>query len=208
MFFKRIIIILVILLIPTSIYAYRTSRPVKFTDLTKPDQITQLNDIITELWNITNGRYNLNITTTDPNGNTKGDVGDMVLYNNSSSFSVKVNTDGEKTWISSGGGGSKNLTITTVTTNYTILSTDDLIRSVGNITLTLPPATGSGKVYYIKHIDHGDVGTLVFQTTGSDTIDGVASVTIPQTSEDCFVVCDAIIGRWDIIGKYWYVELS
>ena len=95
---KIILIILAILLIPVGLYAYRTSRPIKFTDLTKPDQITQLNEIITELWNISNGKWNMNIVTVNPDGTTKGDVGDMLLYNSSGTYYLEINTTGSTIW--------------------------------------------------------------------------------------------------------------
>lgn len=94
----KLFIIILILAIVGNVYAYRTARPIKFTDLTKPDQISQLNDIITELWNISNGRWNMNIVTVNPDGNTKGDVGDMLLYNSSGTYYLEINTTGAKIW--------------------------------------------------------------------------------------------------------------
>lgn len=38
------------------------------------------------------------VVTSDPNGSRKGKKGDLVLFNNSGTFSLKVNTDGSTTW--------------------------------------------------------------------------------------------------------------
>jgi hypothetical protein len=96
---KKIILIIVLILTPISVFAYRTSRPIKFTDLTNPSQITQLNEIITELWNISNGRYTMNYVTTNPDGALKGDIGDMVLLKSGGNYYLEVNTTGSNVWL-------------------------------------------------------------------------------------------------------------
>ncbi len=40
----------------------------------------------------------LEITTTAPNGNIRGKKGQLILYNNSGTYSIWANTDGKTTW--------------------------------------------------------------------------------------------------------------
>ena len=95
---KLICILVVVLLLSGTSYALRISKPPRFTKLDDPVQITQLNNTLEDLWNLTNGRFTINIVTTNPDGSLKGDVGDMVLFNNSGSFFLAINTTGAKIW--------------------------------------------------------------------------------------------------------------
>lgn len=79
-------------------FAYRIGNPKTFTDLTKPDEITELNELFKGFWDITNGRYSLDIVTTNPDGVTTGDVGDMLLLNDSGTYYLCINVDGGTTW--------------------------------------------------------------------------------------------------------------
>ena len=79
-------------------FGFRTYKPPMLTDLADPIQIVQLNNSLENLWDITNGRYNINIVTTNPDGNTQGDVGDILLYNNSGTYYLAINTTGAKVW--------------------------------------------------------------------------------------------------------------
>lgn len=72
-------------------------KPVKITELNQ-GAIVQLNDTLEQLWNISNGRYNINIVTSNPDGSLKGDIGDMVLFNNSGTYFIEINTTGGKIW--------------------------------------------------------------------------------------------------------------
>jgi hypothetical protein len=69
---------------------------------------------------------------------------------------------------------------------------------VGNrgtdITLTLPSATGTGKILVIGNIG---VGNLVATSSGSDTIDGDATQTLEQW--DTMQICDYASGTWKVI---------
>lgn len=65
-------------------------------------------------------------------------------------------------------------TITSQSGNYAITTTDEIIlasASGGNITLTLPTAVGSTRVYTIKKTD-ASANTVTIATTGGQTIDG------------------------------------
>ncbi len=69
--------------------------PIGLTDLTKPEQVKQLKEI---LLFILDRLDELPLTTTDPNGNLSGRIGQIILYNNAGTFSLKVNTTGLKVW--------------------------------------------------------------------------------------------------------------
>ena len=79
-------------------YPYRTPKPARLTDLKVENQIVQLNEALENLWNVIDGRYSLNIVTTNPDGDRKGDIGDMVLFNDSGTYYLAVNTTGAKIW--------------------------------------------------------------------------------------------------------------
>ena len=96
---KRLLIIILIILIPISFaWGYRTGKPITLTDLTKPDQVTALNDTLNEFWNILNGRFNLDKVTSDPDGNTAGDIGDLLFFDDSGTYYICVNVDGVTDW--------------------------------------------------------------------------------------------------------------
>lgn len=63
------------------------------------------------------------------------------------------------------------LGVRSVTSNYTIVATDDVILASGATTLYLPSAlANTGKVFEIKKTDSSNIVTI--QRTTSDTIDG------------------------------------
>lgn len=80
-------------------YGYRVSRPVKFTDLKDPAQMTQLNEIITALWNVTNGRYNFDITTSNPDGSLSSEAGRAIILYTGGNYYLEINVDGSTTWL-------------------------------------------------------------------------------------------------------------
>ncbi len=74
------------------------------------------------------------------------------------------------------------LIITTVTTTYTVLSTDDIVicNSTTSFVATLPTAVGiTGKEYDIKNIN---TGLITLEGDGSETIDNELNQTINQYS--------------------------
>ena len=85
------------LLISGVSHAYRTGKPVQIRGVS-PSDLVELNLTLEELWDITNGRYNLNITTTNPDGTEQGDVGDVILLNDSGTFYLEINTTGSTVW--------------------------------------------------------------------------------------------------------------
>ena len=78
-------------------YAYRITKPLPITDYNERGMVI-INDNFERIWNITNGRFNLNITTTNPDGVVDGEVGDMILYNDAGTHYLEINVDGEKMW--------------------------------------------------------------------------------------------------------------
>ncbi len=83
--------------ISSNTYAYRSPKPIQIRGTDPPD-LVELNTVLEELWNITNGRYNLNVTTTNPDGTEQGDVGDMILFNDSGTYYLEINTTGSTIW--------------------------------------------------------------------------------------------------------------
>ena len=59
------------------VFAYRMPKPTKFTKIDE-NTIVQLNEILEQLWDITNGRYTPEVVTTIPAGTAS--EGDMRLY--------------------------------------------------------------------------------------------------------------------------------
>lgn len=91
------LIIGIILGLAISVYAYRAPRPAKITKFDEA-ALTQLNTDLENLWNLSNGRYSVNIITSNPDGSLNGDVGDIVLFNNGGTYYLEVNTTGAKVW--------------------------------------------------------------------------------------------------------------
>ncbi len=85
------------------------------------------------------------------------------------------------------------LNVTLVSTNYTVLATDDYIGTTQkNITVTLPLGI-TGKVYIIKNKANGNI---MVNTTGGETIDTSLSKSVGSESS-LYVIFDGI--RWNII---------
>ena len=78
-------------------YGYRISKPQRITDFDQRGLVI-VNENFERLWDITNGRFSLDIVTVNPDGATKGDVGDMLLFNNSGTYYLEINTTGAKVW--------------------------------------------------------------------------------------------------------------
>jgi hypothetical protein len=71
---RKFLVILLILLVPTSVYAFRISRPQTFSLPWDKTQVTQLNDYLESVWNLQNGEFNLDIVTSPKNNAFTGDV--------------------------------------------------------------------------------------------------------------------------------------
>lgn len=96
---KRFIIgfILGSVLVSSVTYAYRIPKPQRITDFDQ-NGLVILNETLEQLWDVTNGRFVINITTSNPDGSLKGNVGEMILFNNSGTYYLAINTTGAKIW--------------------------------------------------------------------------------------------------------------
>ena len=100
----------------------------------------------------------------------------------------------------SGGGGSR-LVVVTATGSYTAGASDGFLKadaSAGAVTVSLPAAqsAGSGKLLTVKKIDSST--NLVFvDGSGSETIDGLADLTLRRQYEAVTLVCD---------GTAWWIQ--
>ena len=89
-------------------------------------------------------------------------------------------------------------TISTQTGNYTALLTDYVILAnpTGNITITLPAASGAtNQIYTIKKID-SDADTVTIDGNAAETIDGATTLVIASQYTSYTIVCD---------GSNWHV---
>lgn len=71
--FTIVLIIFLIHLVYTS-EAYRVPRPHVFSHPLDQEQIVQLNNTLGDLWNLTNGRFNLDIVTVSKTNASPGDI--------------------------------------------------------------------------------------------------------------------------------------
>ena len=71
--------------------AFRLSSPPTVSEWNQ-STITQLNDYLESLQQVVNGRYTMDVTTTNPNGSRAGTQGDTVFYSNGGSYKFCVNT--------------------------------------------------------------------------------------------------------------------
>ena len=78
-------------------YAYRIPKPFRITDFDQKNLVI-LNETLENLWDLSNGRFSLDIVTTNPDGNIKGNVGDILLFNNSGTYYLAINVTGLKVW--------------------------------------------------------------------------------------------------------------
>lgn len=90
-------------------------------------------------------------------------------------------------------------TVTTDTT-LTTLDYETLVdATLGPVTVTLPPSTGSGQQYRVKKID-ASANIVTVAADGSDLIDGSISLNFFDQYADCTLV-DAALGYWDNTGS-------
>lgn len=99
--------------------------------------------------------------------------------------------------------GSLSMTITTVTSNYTLTGNDNTVlanTTSGALTITLPaPANFSGRIYTIKKIGTGGIDNDLTITPASGTIDGGSSYKI--YNDWTYVTLQTDGTNWYIIKK-------
>jgi hypothetical protein len=151
---------------------------------------------------ITTGTVRKKIAMYDDTSGATGDI----YYRNSSGQLVRVGIGGTGQALRVSGGvpawspePATTYATATKTSSYTIGSSDTVIfasAASGSVTITLPLASGlAGYRFYIKRID-GSANTCTVARSGSDTIDGLASLTIDQQYTSLLVVSD---------GAAWYI---
>lgn len=70
-------IIGLLIALAVNVFAYRTTSPPKLK-IDDPSSIIQLNDWLEDIWELTKGRYSVNVITTAPTGTAS--EGDMKAY--------------------------------------------------------------------------------------------------------------------------------
>jgi hypothetical protein len=99
--------------------------------------------------------------------------------------------------------GSLSMTVTTITSNYTLTSADNTVlanTTSGALTVTLPaPGAITGRIYTIKKIGTGGIDNQLTITPTSGTIDGGASYTI--YNDWTYVTMQTDGTNWYIIKK-------
>jgi len=71
---KHLAVLVIILLLATSVDAFRMSRPHTLSHPITEEQINQLNTALDDIFNLTNGRFNLDIVTTTKSSASEGDI--------------------------------------------------------------------------------------------------------------------------------------
>ena len=86
-----------LLLTAPPLWALRTERPPEFHEW-NTNTFTQLNNWLLSVFNVLNGRYAMNVVTTDPDGSRRGTKGEFVLYDSSGTGVQCVNMDNATDW--------------------------------------------------------------------------------------------------------------
>lgn len=63
-----------------SAMALRIASPPTFSGDWDTNKLAQLNQALIDIWNVLNGRYQMDVVTVDPDGSRKGTAGEMVLF--------------------------------------------------------------------------------------------------------------------------------
>lgn len=71
---KKLLVIVLILLSATTAFAFRINRPHTMSNPISEEQLTQLNSYLESVWNLQNGEFNFDITTTTKSGADNGDI--------------------------------------------------------------------------------------------------------------------------------------
>jgi hypothetical protein len=144
-------------------------------------------------------KFALNNLTLARNGKLIGGVASNYYCTLPNTVYTAVFTGDAYGWVVSSGSEVSYLRVTPVTGAYTILSTDVIVRATGGstyaVTLPLATAANTGQEYTIKSAMNAGVA-LTVNTTSSQTIDGVTSVSLARF-ESLRVVSNG--SGWDII---------
>ena len=80
-----------------SALALRISNPPEFSDW-NTNTFTQLNQLLLDLWNITNGRYTMDRVTADPDGSRPCSVGEQVFFDTGTDQVCVCAVEATKKW--------------------------------------------------------------------------------------------------------------
>lgn len=80
-----------------SVFAFRMSKPPTFYKWDTND-FSQLNDVLLNLFNITNGRYNMDVVEVDPDGSRPCTVGEQVFFDTGTDQVCVCASSTTKTW--------------------------------------------------------------------------------------------------------------
>jgi len=97
-----------------------------------------------------------------------------------------------KTYVDNSSATASDITVQTVTSNYTMLSSDDVVlanASSGNVTISIVTATNRTRPISIKKID-SSTNTVIVDGFSSELIDGGASATLANQYESITLVSD------------------
>ena len=90
--------------------------------------------------------------------------------------------------------------VTTVTTTYQALPSDGvLLCGTGSYTVTLPAIANVNLGHTIRIKKVAATGTLTIDGSGSETVNGAATVTTANNQDTITVVCTSTTG-WDVVG--------
>ncbi len=133
---------------------------------------------------------------------TSGATGDTYYRDSSGNFvRLGIGSTGQALRVSGGLPAWSNATLNTATktSSYTVGTSDTVIfadATGGNVTITLPAASGvSGYRFYLKRVD-GSGNSVSVVPTGADTIDGQSSLSLPLQYMAIAVVSN---------GLAWYI---
>lgn len=116
----------------------------------------------------------------DNSGSPLVEVPLAITHNSDNDFTVTFSTAQSGTILTSAG-SPPIPNVTTTSTNYTVLTNDNIIiATASSITITLPTGVGvTGKTYTIDNNSSGDISVV---GTGGETVWGEASQTVPSQS--------------------------
>jgi hypothetical protein len=118
------------------------------------------------------------------------EIGRLVYF----SGNVYHNNGTTYTSLAGGGGGSSSVSVSTKTTNYTVVLADDVILCNGTLTITLLPSGSYNKRLTIKNIG---TGIITIDGDGTETIDGSLTQLIYDQYHSFTLVPDGT--NWHII---------
>jgi hypothetical protein len=150
---------------------------------------------------ITTGTVRKKVAIYDDSSGATGDIyyrdssGNFVRLAAGSNGNVLKLASGLPSWGTTNG----TLGTSTKTSSYTVTTSDTVVfadATSGNVTITLPTASGvTGYRFYVKRIDNS-ANTVTIARSGSDTIDGATSFTLDLQYTSVAVVSN---------GSAWYI---